>query len=132
MPLSAIRLAVGLYSGPWLEGLITHALAEEGCGVKLVTGKCIVYMGGPPLSTQAESYMYRQWGGDLINMSVLPEAKLVHEAEVRYSALRSSTLLLRLLIENFFDDDSYALIATVTDYDPWRPIAEAVTAAGGF
>jgi 5'-methylthioadenosine phosphorylase len=28
--------------------------------------------------------MYRQWGGDLINMSVLPEAKLAREAEIRY------------------------------------------------
>jgi len=27
------------------------------------------------------------------------------------------------------DDPSYALIATVTDYDSWRPNAEAVTAA---
>jgi 5'-methylthioadenosine phosphorylase len=27
--------------------------------------------------------MYRQWGGDIINMSVLPEAKLAKEAEIR-------------------------------------------------
>ena len=57
-------------------------------------------------------------------MSVLPEAKLAHEAEIRYSVSQSSTLLLRLLIENFFDDDSYALIATVTGYSSWRPNAE--------
>lgn len=30
------------------------------------------------------------------------------------------------------DDDSYALIATVTDYDSWRPNTEAVTAAEVF
>lgn len=93
----------------WLEGPITHALAAEGRGVKLVTDKCIVCMEGPQFSTRAESHMYRQWGGDLINMSVLPEAKLAREAEI-----------------------SYALIATVTDYDSWRPNTEAVTAAEVF
>jgi 5'-methylthioadenosine phosphorylase len=86
----------------WLEGPITHALAEEGRGVKVVTGKCIVCMEGPQFSTRAESHMYRQWGGDLINMSVLPEAKLAREAEIRYSAFCCSTLLLRLLIGSFF------------------------------
>ncbi|KAI0289792.1 nucleoside phosphorylase domain-containing protein [Multifurca ochricompacta] len=90
----------------WLEGPVGRALAKEGRGVKLVTDKCIVCMEGPQFSTRAESVMYRQWGGDLINMSVLPEAKLAREAEI-----------------------SYALIATVTDYDSWRPSAEAVTVA---
>jgi purine nucleoside phosphorylase len=28
--------------------------------------------------------MYRQWGGDIINMSVIPEAKLAREAELEY------------------------------------------------
>jgi len=86
----------------WLKGPITHALAAEGRGVKLVTDKCIVCMEGPQFSTRAESHMYRQWGGDLINMSVLPEAKLAREAEIRYSALRYSNLLLRLLIQCSF------------------------------
>ncbi|KAH9987937.1 nucleoside phosphorylase domain-containing protein [Russula compacta] len=93
----------------WLEGPVTRALAEEGRGVRLVTDKCIVCMEGPQFSTRAESLMYRQWGGDLINMSVLPEAKLAREAEI-----------------------SYALIATVTDYDSWRPNTEVVTAAEVF
>jgi len=53
--------------------------------------------------------MYRQWGGDLINMSVLPEAKLAREAEI-----------------------SYALIATSTDYDSWRTEAEAVSVTDVF
>lgn len=26
--------------------------------------------------------MYRQWGGDIINMSVIPEAKLARECEI--------------------------------------------------
>ncbi|TFK33719.1 nucleoside phosphorylase domain-containing protein [Crucibulum laeve] len=93
----------------WLEGKVKKALEAEGRGVQLFTGKTIVCMEGPQFSTRAESIMYRQWGGDLINMSVLPEAKLAREAEL-----------------------SYALIATATDYDSWRPQSEAVTAAEVF
>lgn len=67
----------------WLEGSIRKALESNGGGTKLFTDKCIVCMEGPQFSTRAESLMYRQWGGDLINMSVLPEAKLAREAELR-------------------------------------------------
>jgi len=91
----------------WLEGRIQKAL--EGRDVRLFMDKTIVCMEGPQFSTRAESLMYRQWGGDLINMSVLPEAKLAREAEL-----------------------SYALIATATDYDSWRPHSESVTAAEVF
>lgn len=91
----------------WLEGSIRKAL--QGGEAKLFTDKCIVCMEGPQFSTRAESLMYRQWGGDLINMSVLPEAKLAREAEL-----------------------SYALIATATDYDSWRPHSSSVTAAEVF
>ena len=66
----------------WLAGPVGRALLPA--GVKLVTDACIVCMEGPQFSTRAESIMYRQWGGDLINMSVLPEAKLAREAEIRY------------------------------------------------
>ncbi|GAA97876.1 uncharacterized protein L969DRAFT_96256 [Mixia osmundae IAM 14324] len=74
--------------------------------VKLHTGKTVVVMEGPQFSTRAESLMYRQWGGDIINMSALPEAKLAREAEI-----------------------SYALICTSTDYDAWRESEEPVTVA---
>lgn len=66
----------------WLEGAVTRALEAEGRGVVLHRDKCIVCMEGPQFSTRAESVMYRAWGGDLINMSVLPEAKLAREAEL--------------------------------------------------
>ncbi|KAF8987118.1 nucleoside phosphorylase domain-containing protein [Cyathus striatus] len=66
-------------------------------------------MEGPQFSTRAESGMYRLLGGDLINMSVLPEAKLAREIE-----------------------SSYALIATATDYDSWCPASSSVTAAEVF
>ena len=60
---------------------------------------CYVAMEGPAFSTRAESLMHRLWGGDLIGMTAMPEAKLAREAEI-----------------------SYALVALVTDYDSWRPI----------
>ncbi|XP_006457564.1 hypothetical protein AGABI2DRAFT_196202 [Agaricus bisporus var. bisporus H97] len=91
----------------WLEPRINKAL--EGRDTKLFTDKCLVVMEGPQFSTRAESKMYRQWGGDLINMSTLPEAKLAREAEL-----------------------SYAVVATATDYDSWRPHDAAVTAADVF
>ncbi|KAK1924203.1 glutamate biosynthesis-related protein [Papiliotrema laurentii] len=69
----------------------------EGGPVQLHTGKTVVCMEGPAFSTRAESLMYRQWGGDIINMSVIPEAKLAREAEL-----------------------DYTLICTSTDFDAWR------------
>ncbi|KAJ7634840.1 Methylthioadenosine phosphorylase [Roridomyces roridus] len=93
----------------WLADKVAEALKIEGRDIKLHTDKTIVCMEGPQFSTRAESIMYRQWGGDLINMSVLPEAKLAREAEL-----------------------GYALIATATDYDSWRPSEAGVTAADVF
>ena len=49
--------------------------------------------------------MYRAWGGDVIGMTAMPEAKLAREAEL-----------------------PYALIGMVTDYDCWRE-GEAVDVA---
>lgn len=61
-------------------------------------------MEGPLFSTRAESKMYRQFGGDLINMSVLPESKLAREAEI-----------------------AYQMVCMSTDYDSWKEHEEAVT-----
>jgi 5'-methylthioadenosine phosphorylase len=58
---------------------------------------CYVCMEGPAFSTRAESLMHRLWGGDLIGMTAMPEAKLAREAEI-----------------------PYALLALVTDYDCWK------------
>lgn len=66
----------------WLEKRVRDVLAAHGNGAKLHTDKCVVCMEGPQFSTRAESKMYRAWGGDIINMSVLPEAKLAREAEL--------------------------------------------------
>jgi 5'-methylthioadenosine phosphorylase len=35
--------------------------------------------------------MYRSWGGSVINMSALPEAKLAREAEISYQMICMST-----------------------------------------
>jgi 5'-methylthioadenosine phosphorylase len=60
--------------------------------------------------------MHRLWGGDLIGMTVMPEAKLAKEAEI-----------------------PYAIVALVTDYDCWRnkpvppaPAAESASPAKAF
>ena len=66
----------------WLEKRVQSVLSTHGNGAKLHKGKCVVCMEGPQFSTRAESKMYRAWGGDIINMSVLPEAKLAREAEL--------------------------------------------------
>ncbi len=57
-----------------------------------------VCMEGPQFSTVAESNLHRSWGGSVIGMTVMPEAKLAREAEI-----------------------CYALIALPTDYDCWKP-----------
>lgn len=46
---------------------------------------------GPQFSTRAESNLYRTWGGSVINMSCLPEAKLAREAEIAYQMICMST-----------------------------------------
>ncbi|MHC4132159.1 MAG: S-methyl-5'-thioadenosine phosphorylase [Planctomycetota bacterium] len=60
-----------------------------------------VCMEGPQFSTRAESLMHRAWGGDLIGMTGMPEAKLAREAQM-----------------------CYALVALVSDYDCWQPHEE--------
>jgi len=57
-----------------------------------------VCMEGPQFSTRAESLMHRAWGGDLIGMTVMPEAKLAREAQM-----------------------CFALVALASDYDCWKP-----------
>jgi len=60
-------------------------------------GGTYLAMEGPQFSTRAESFLYRQWGCDVIGMTNMPEAKLAREAEI-----------------------CYATVAMVTDYDCWH------------
>ncbi|TEY71598.1 hypothetical protein BOTCAL_0090g00250 [Botryotinia calthae] len=76
-----------------------HAL--EGEGIVLHDKGTIICMEGPAFSKRNESHMYRSWGGSVINMSALPEAKLAREAEMVYQ-----------------------MICMATDYDCWHSTAD--------
>lgn len=91
---------------PAVEQIVRSELAKVSPDVKVHGGKTVVAMEGPQFSTRAESLMYRALGGDIINMSALPEAKLAREAEL-----------------------SYTIVATSTDYDAWREAEGAVDVA---
>ncbi|MCD6365810.1 MAG: S-methyl-5'-thioadenosine phosphorylase [Planctomycetes bacterium] len=62
-------------------------------------GGTYVCMEGPAFSTRAESEMHRAWGGDVIGMTCMPEARLAREAEI-----------------------AYAMVCLPSDYDCWRPV----------
>ncbi|MBM3299984.1 MAG: S-methyl-5'-thioadenosine phosphorylase [Deltaproteobacteria bacterium] len=64
----------------------------------------VVTIEGPRFSTRAESRMFQLWGGDIVNMSTVPEAVLAREAGI-----------------------CYALVAMSTDYDSWHHTEEPVT-----
>ena len=66
-------------------------------GVKMHPTGTYVCIEGPRFSTKAESKMYRQWGADVVGMTLVPECVLAREAEI-----------------------CYASISTVTDYDVWK------------
>ncbi len=87
------------FAEPFCPALRGRILAcADRVPARVYDGGTYVCMEGPQFSTQAESRMHRQWGGQVIGMTAMPEAKLAREAEM-----------------------SYALVAMVTDYDCWRP-----------
>jgi 5'-methylthioadenosine phosphorylase len=51
----------------------------------------VITIEGPRFSTRAESNMFRQWGADVINMSIAPECILANELEIPYAAIALST-----------------------------------------
>ncbi len=69
---------------PELSRLLANAAAPH---VRVHAKGTMVVMEGPAFSTRAESRLYRQWGGTVVGMTVLPEAKLAREAEMCYSSL---------------------------------------------
>jgi 5'-methylthioadenosine phosphorylase len=80
--------------------------AAEAAGADVARQGCYVAIEGPQFSTRAESRAYRAWGGDVIGMTGMPEARLAREAEL-----------------------PYASVCMVTDYDCWRDDADAVDVA---
>lgn len=82
------------------------AVAAETAGAAVTRGGCYVAIEGPQFSTRAESRAYRAWGGDVIGMTGMPEAKLAREAEL-----------------------PYASVCMVTDWDCWRDEGATVDVA---
>jgi 5'-methylthioadenosine phosphorylase len=88
-------------SEPACARLRRHLIdTANGIDIKTHPEGTYICMEGPQFSTRAESLMHRDWGGDLIGMTAMPEAKLAREAQI-----------------------CYALIALASDYDCWRPHA---------
>lgn len=92
-------------AAPFNEEL-RNALISTGTGLGFRTHDkgTVVTIEGPRFSTKAESLMFRQWGADIINMSIAPECILANEAGVPYAA-----------------------VAMSTDYDCWKSDEEPVT-----
>jgi 5'-methylthioadenosine phosphorylase len=67
-------------------------------------GGAFIAIEGPRFSTKAESAVFRQWGMDIIGMTVCPEVFLAREAGICYSTM-----------------------AHITDYDVWHESEKAVT-----
>ncbi|TMA47657.1 MAG: MTAP family purine nucleoside phosphorylase, partial [Deltaproteobacteria bacterium] len=63
---------------PRLARVVAEAAQAERAAVHV--GRVYVCMEGPQFSTRAESHLYRSWGGDVIGMTNLQEAKLAREA----------------------------------------------------
>lgn len=93
------------FSKPFCPNLSSLMLeAGKATDTRMHEGGTYVCMEGPQFSTLAESELYRSWGGHIIGMTNLQEAKLAREAEI-----------------------AYATMALVTDYDCWHVSHASVT-----
>ncbi|MHC4294825.1 MAG: S-methyl-5'-thioadenosine phosphorylase [Planctomycetota bacterium] len=87
------------FAAPFCPVLREHLLhCTDAVETTVHDGGTYVCMEGPAFSTRAESEMHRLWGGDLIGMTCMPEAKLAREAEL-----------------------AYAMVCLPSDYDCWKP-----------
>lgn len=92
---------------PFCAALSSHvATCAETTSVSTTRGGTYVCIEGPQFSTRAESKMFRSWGGGIIGMTAMPEARLAREAGL-----------------------CYACLAMVTDWDVWHETEEAVSVA---
>ncbi len=95
---------VGL-ADPYCDVFRTHIRnAAAQISVSTTDGGTYICIEGPQFSTKSESRLYRSWGGDVIGMTAMPEARLAREAEL-----------------------CYATLAMVTDFDVWHESTEPVT-----
>jgi 5'-methylthioadenosine phosphorylase len=74
----------------------------EKLGLKVHPKGTYVCIEGPRFSTRAESRLFRQWGAEIIGMTLYPECVLAREAEI-----------------------CYVSVGMVTDYDVWaeKPVS---------
>lgn len=90
---------------PFCENLRSVLVeTSENEGIAYRPAGTIVTIEGPRFSTRAESRMFRMLGGDIINMSTVPEAVLARELGL-----------------------CYAVVAMSTDYDAWHESEAPVT-----
>ncbi|MFB3889826.1 MAG: S-methyl-5'-thioadenosine phosphorylase [Candidatus Bathyarchaeia archaeon] len=73
------------------------AAAAKAAKIEAHSTATYVCIEGPRFSTKAESRLYRDWGADIVGMTLVPECVLAREAEI-----------------------CYASISMVTDYDCWK------------
>jgi 5'-methylthioadenosine phosphorylase len=83
---------------------LREALVRAAGDIPHQDGGTYLCIEGPQFSTRAESFLYRNWGVDVIGMTNMPEARLAREAEI-----------------------AYATIALATDYDCWHEEEESVS-----
>ena len=89
---------------------VCHNIFEElkgilkSSGAEYHTGGTYICIEGPSFSTRAESFLFRNFGVDVIGMTNMPEAKLAREAQI-----------------------CYATLCMVTDYDCWHESEEEVS-----
>ncbi|XP_003737750.1 S-methyl-5'-thioadenosine phosphorylase [Galendromus occidentalis] len=78
---------------------LREIIAETCCELSLVCHRegTVICIEGPRYSSKAESKLFRSWGADLINMTIVPEVVLAAELALPYASL-----------------------AIATDYDCWR------------
>lgn len=74
-------------------GYLNTLFYESGkdLGIDIHKGGTYVCIEGPRFSTRAESKMFKQWGGDIIGMTVYPEIILAAEKEMCYGTIAMIT-----------------------------------------
>jgi len=85
---------------------VLYEAAKAVDGLQVSPKGTMVTIEGPRFSSRAESLMFRMLGGDVINMTTVPEVVLAKELGI-----------------------SYAAVAMVTDFDCWKENEEAVSMA---
>jgi len=92
-------------SDPFSEEIRKNIIETcEDLGMSFYPFGTVITIEGPRFSTRAESNLFKQWGADVINMSVAPEATIAKELGLEYAA-----------------------IAMATDYDCWKTDEPPVT-----